>query len=254
MNLCFNKLLGVDYKSETQKIRVMSEDWLANNISCPSCGYSKLTHFTNNAPVADFYCEQCGETFELKSKSGQMGKKINDGAYKTAIERITSNSNPSLFVLQYDNYKVINLEIIPKYFFTPDVIEARKPLSSSARRAGWQGCNIIFGDIPKQGRISIIKDTKVIAENIVVKMFNETASLKISDITKRGWLFDILNCVNLIKTEIFKLDDIYKFEEKLKLKHPQNNHIKDKIRQQLQILRDKGYIEFLGNGVYRKIK
>ena len=63
--------------------------------------------------------------------------KINDGAYKTAIQRITINSNPSLFVLHYDNYKVINLEIIPKYFFTPDVIEARKPLSFNARRVGW---------------------------------------------------------------------------------------------------------------------
>lgn len=254
MDLYFNRLLGINYKSKSQKIRVMSEEWLENNISCPSCGYHKLTHFANNKPVADFYCEHCGEIFELKSKSGPVGKKINDGAYKTAIERIISNSNPSLFVLHYDNYKVINLEIIPKYFFTPDVIEARKPLSSNARRAGWQGCNIIFGDIPKQGRIPIIKDTKVIDEKIVVNLFNETISLKVSDITKRGWLFDILNCVNLIKEDIFKLEDIYKFEENLKLKHPQNNHIKDKIRQQLQILRDKGYIEFLGKGVYRKIK
>ena len=30
-------------------------------------------------------------------------------------------------------------------------------------------------------------------------------------------------------------------------------HIKEKIRQQLQVLRDKGLIEFLGNGHYRKV-
>lgn len=45
----------------------------------------------------------------------------------------------------------------------------------------------------------------------------------------------------------------YKFEEKLRLKYPQNNFIKDKLRQQLQLLRDKGIIEFVGRGQYRKI-
>jgi type II restriction enzyme len=46
---------------------------------------------------------------------------------------------------------------------------------------------------------------------------------------------------------------MYKFENLLQIKHPANNNIKPKIRQQLQILRDKGFIEFLGNGKYRKV-
>jgi type II restriction enzyme len=33
--------------------------------------------------------------------------------------------------------------------------------------------------------------------------------------------------------------------------HPQNRNIEAKIRQQLQMLRDHGLIEFLGNGRYR---
>ena len=64
---------------------------------------------------------------------------------------------------------------------------------------------------------------------------------------------DILNCVNKIPTQFFKLEDIYSFERELHNKHPENNNIKPKIRQQLQLLRDKGFIEFLGNGEYRKI-
>ncbi|MGI0085759.1 MAG: DpnI domain-containing protein, partial [Nitrososphaerales archaeon] len=32
---------------------------------------------------------------------------------------------------------------------------------------------------------------------------------------------------------------------------PNNAHIRDKIRQQLQVLRDMGLIEFLGSGSYR---
>ena len=40
---------------------------------------------------------------------------------------------------------------------------------------------------------------------------------------------------------------------RLKNKHPENNFIKDKIRQQLQNLRDKGFIEFTSRGNYKKI-
>ena len=38
-----------------------------------------------------------------------------------------------------------------------------------------------------------------------------------------------------------------------KITYPNNNFIKDKIRQQLQILRDKGLIDFVGRGNYKKI-
>lgn len=39
--------------------------------------------------------------------------------------------------------------------------------------------------------------------------------------------------------------------EKLNRLHPENKHVKDKISQQLQILRDKNYLEFIGGGIYR---
>lgn len=66
------------------------------------------------------------------------------------------------------------------------------------------------------------------------------------------WMMDILNCINRIPCAEFTLNDVYKFEHELALKHPQNNNIKPKIRQQLQVLRDKNVIEFIGNGRYRK--
>ncbi len=63
---------------------------------------------------------------------------------------------------------------------------------------------------------------------------------------------DVLNCVNKIEGRDFNLEQMCKFEDALAKKYPNNNHIKDKIRQQLQILRDKGIIEFRGRGSYRK--
>ena len=69
----------------------------------------------------------------------------------------------------------------------------------------------------------------------------------------RGWLMDVLNCVNSIPTDNFSLSAVYTFVDFLSVKHPQNNNIQAKIRQQLQILRDLGFIEFLGKGQYRKL-
>jgi type II restriction enzyme len=33
--------------------------------------------------------------------------------------------------------------------------------------------------------------------------------------------------------------------------HPDNRHVRDKIRQQLHVFRDLGFVEFLGRGRYR---
>jgi hypothetical protein len=48
----------------------------------------------------------------------------------------------------------------------------------------------------------------------------------------------------------FTLKDLYAFEPRFRLVYPDNAHIKDKIRQVLQHLRDKNLIVFLGNGMY----
>ena len=68
----------------------------------------------------------------------------------------------------------------------------------------------------------------------------------------QGWLDDMIGCVEQIPTKIFSLEEVYQFEEILSEKHPENHNVRAKIRQQLQRLRDEGYIMFLGNGSYQK--
>lgn len=254
MDFSFDESLSSGYKSVSQKVRVMSESWVQQNIFCPVCGNHCLSKAKNNAPVYDFKCDACGETFELKSKCGKLGKKISDGAYDTMIERITGFTNPNLLVMQYSkDFQVIDLLFIPKFFFTPDIIEKRKPLSSTAKRAGWVGCNIEYCDIPQQGRIPIIVDRHIHNSDDVICAYNRIKSFKTDNLSARGWLLDILNCVNRIPESEFTIKRMYSFENELKNKHPENNHIKEKIRQQLQVLRDKNIIEFKGNGVYKKL-
>ena len=69
MDLHFRQELAVRYTSNSQKIRVMSEVWMAKNMFCPCCSNNVLTHLKNNRPVADFYCDKCSNIFELKSSS-----------------------------------------------------------------------------------------------------------------------------------------------------------------------------------------
>lgn len=255
MNLFFNVNLATKYKSSSQKIRVLTEDWVKNEIFCPNCG-SLIFNYENNKPVRDFYCKNCLEDYELKSKRDTMGCKIVDGAYATMIEHLQSLKNSNFFFLNYDlaKYEVINFIVIPKHFFTPEIIEKRKPLSDGARRAGWVGCNILLQNIPQSGKIFYVRNKKSENKQDIFKNWQKTLFLRDSkDSNLNGWILDIMRCIDQLHKKDFELDEIYNFENILSKKHPENRYIKDKIRQQLQFLRDKGYIEFLGQGKYRLI-
>lgn len=49
----------------------------------------------------------------------------------------------------------------------------------------------------------------------------------------------------------FTIDDAYSFVPTLSAIYPDNQHVREKIRQQLQVLRDQGWLEFVGRGRYR---
>lgn len=167
---------------------------------CPHCGYPHLTHLENNLPVKDFHCENCSRIYELKSKKGHFGSYITDGAYDTMMEKVQNKSVPDFLFMNYamapTSGEVTDLFLVPKHFFVPSVIEMRNPLSSTAKRAGWKGCNILISQIPEQGRIPII--THQIASDVAktVNLVNQAERLNSGTLEGNGWLFDVLNCVN----------------------------------------------------------
>jgi len=256
LNLSLDIQSANTYSSNSQIARILTEKWVGDNSFCPSCGHSNLSEFVNNKPVADFFCPNCLEEYELKSKRGnKIGVKIVDGAYSSMIERINSSNNPSFFFMNYNqiNWSVSNFLVIPKHYFVSNIIEKRKPLSSNAKRAGWIGCNIEITKTPENGKIYIIKDYEIVAKDKVMAKWKNTEFLKSKSMKARGWLIDIMNYIENIEGNTFTLEQVYVFENQLKIKYPNNNHIKDKIRQQLQVLRDKGLLEFTGSGNYKKV-
>lgn len=132
------------FDSPSQNARVWTEGWVARSLFCPNCGAATISQFPANRKVADFECRSCSEEFELKAHRGRFGAKVMDGEYATKLRRLAAANNPSLMVLRYDRARmsVTDLIVVPKHFFTPEIIEARKPLGPNARRAGWQGSHI----------------------------------------------------------------------------------------------------------------
>jgi len=248
--------LAQNYTSQPQKIRVLTESWVDKQIFCPNCGQLKIDKFGNNKPVADFVCSNCEEEYELKSKKDTIGNKLVDGAYDTMVKRLTSSNNPNFFLLNYDlaSLEVINFLVIPKHFFVPGIIEKRNPLSKTARRADWVGCNILLRSIPQTGKIFFVKNREVEPKDKIISEWQKTLFLRQEkEANAKGWILDIMNCVERFRGREFMLGDVYAFENELTGKHPDNKHIKDKIRQQLQILRDNGYLEFIERGRYRLV-
>lgn len=242
------------YDSGSQKARAWTESWVRSWCYCPHCGNANLSPFTANKPVADFFCSSCKEEYELKSKKGaSFGPKLANGAFKTKCERLAASNNPNFFLMNYDlkNLSVVNLFIVPKHFFVRDIIEERTPLAPTARRAGWIGSNILLSRIPESGKIHIVQAGVIRPKEIVLEEWQKTLFLRDESLEARGWLLDVMKCVESLGKREFTLDDAYSFEQHLSRLYPGNQNVRPKIRQQLQYLRDRGFIEFVSRGNYR---
>src|SRR6202045_5513418 len=145
------------YTSGSQSARAWTEAWVSNWAYCPHCGNVKISSFPNNSPLADFFCTACNEEFELKSQKGKFGIRVVDGAFKTKCERLAASNNQSLLLMKYylKSLAVVNLFIVPKHFFVREIIEERKPLAATARRAGWIGSKILLDRGPGSGQIHL---------------------------------------------------------------------------------------------------
>jgi len=166
---------------------------------------------------------------------------------------IIADRTPNLFLLQYKFPEMVveNLVLIPHFVFSTSILEKRKPLSPTAQRAGWVGCNFLLDRIPRDGQLHVIQNGKVAPAAEVREAYARLRPLENLTIEKRGWTLDVLNVVRSLNKKEFSLADVYAHANELAKLHPQNAHIPDKIRQQLQVLRDLNLVEFLSPGSYR---
>jgi type II restriction enzyme len=255
MNLSCNTELSTRYVSGSQIARVLTEDWCTRELYCPACSHDRLRCARPNTQAIDFDCSQCEQSFQLKSGRNWNARKIVDAGYEAMMRAIRADKTPNLLVLQYsDQWAIRNLLLVPRVFLSESVIERRKPLAEGARRAGWVGCNILVSEVPIDGRIEIIKDGAEAPKDQVRRRFQAVKNLANVRPRLRGWTIDVLRIIRKLNCKEFTLDQVYSAESSLQDLHPINNNVRPKIRQQLQVLRDLGFIKFVSPGHYSMVK
>lgn len=252
MNLTLRDDLAWRYESRSQIARVLTQEWVGREVPCLSCSAAPLTPTAQNTKARDFECPECSEPYELKASSRRFGRLVPDGEYSTFRSVVGSDRVPNLLLMEYsrDDLGVRTLLAVHRSLISDQAIVPRKPLSSKARRAGWQGCSINMEAIPASGRVSVVRDGRALPWPIVTKEWARFEFMVRLRPESRGWLRDVLSFVQELAPGPFRLEEVYRFEDELASLHPANRNIRPKIRQQLQILVAEGAILRRSPGCY----
>lgn len=117
-------------------------------IPCPRCNKPKhLTRLPPNFQCADIICKFCGflaqvKTTRLKGSNSNLPSTVLGAAWGPQHEQIIAGIYHGLYIVCYDKSDTLaRIDFIPAHILqaTPEIFEPRKPLSESAKRAGWQG-------------------------------------------------------------------------------------------------------------------
>jgi type II restriction enzyme len=244
--------LAEGYKSASQRARVLSEDWFAKNAYCLACDADEVEQTKANTGATDFVCPKCSHRYELKTFERRPSGSLVDGAYESMMQRIRAGTAPTLCLMERTKgWKIRTLTAVHSSFLVPLVIEKRPPLAPTARRAGWVGCNIRLDQIASDGEVDVVDDGLPRPVDEVRRRFQRFLPLAKKRAEQRGWTLLTLRLVRGLGKTAFRLDDMYALEDEFARVYPENHHVRDKIRQQLQVLRDLGVLEFVGRGEYR---
>lgn len=255
MNLSMPGELGDAYTSFSQKARAVTEAWGKSELFCPNCSSDCLDQLPNNAKAADYCCPRCEVRTQLKGKAGKFGRRISDGEYKTFVGELRAGRTPDLLLVEYHRltWTVSGAVLVPRFALTESAIIPRKPLSKKARRAGWQGCNISLDNVPLLARIPLVVNGSCRSPGDVRTDYARLRPLNETQRETRGWTLDVLRIAERFGAQEFTNAHVYACAPELEKLHPDNKHITDKIRQQLQVLRNLGLLVHVDKGRWRNV-
>jgi len=114
-------------------------------------------------------------------------------------------------------------------FLTPSVIEERKPLSMSARRAGWIGCNIRLDLIAPDAQIPVVAEGRASKRETVRAAFQQFNRLGDLNPSARGWATLTLQMIRSLGADAFSLDDLYRREPLFSAVYPANRNVRPRF-------------------------
>ncbi len=267
------------YKRRGQFARIVTESWGEQNLYCPNCPSPKLDRRENRTASAEFACPRCGFGCLVRRQGRLFGRHITAvGGYDDLKRSMEADQTPNFFFMNYDgsNWLIRDLLLVPHFAFPASAIVKREPLGPDAFRAGWVGCNFDLRRIPIEAQIHVVREGEVTPAAEVRRQFTRVKPLKDIPVAERGWTLDVLNLTRRLvdgrgrgneskagKSETnqglltsspaneFTNNDAYAFASELEQLHPDNRQVKDKIRQQLQVLCDAKLLTHVSAAVWR---
>ncbi len=146
-----------DWKSKSRIVGEACEYYVKDNISCVRCNSNNLDKCKVNEKSKDIICKNCNQKYQIKAKNATQKTANNiknknvfktvGGEYLTTLNSINEHIDYLIILYEKQSYKIINILYIKNEDINSTCIIPRKPLSETARRAGWQGCVILFNNI-----------------------------------------------------------------------------------------------------------
>jgi type II restriction enzyme len=137
-------------KKWTNKSRIIGEamEDCAIMIPCPLCQSHSLVKYDVNQKSKDVHCTSCLAQIQIKAakytKKKQTVLTLLGAEYSTTRASIQENDVHYLVFLYTTDNTIHDILFINRDNITDTCIIPRKPLSATAKRAGWQGCVLRF--------------------------------------------------------------------------------------------------------------
>ena len=141
-------------KTNKQLLGERGEILVTKKCPCPKCKSEKsLKRLPANFKCADIVCDFCGYLAQVKSKNVKDINKLPDqilgAAWSVQKERMDSGIYFPLYIVLV-NEKKYSIFYLPVDYQEKEIFVKRKPLSSTAKRAFWQGFYYDLSKIDKQ--------------------------------------------------------------------------------------------------------
>ncbi|MGA2311876.1 MAG: DpnI domain-containing protein [Xanthobacteraceae bacterium] len=127
-----------------QELGEFGEERVVQDCGCPRCKrFRTLVRLPSNFKCADVICDFCGYLGQVKTVTTKdinaVPKTILGAAWAPQKERMGSGIYFPLFLVLVDAKNKYAIFYLPADVQQPSMFRPRVPLSSTAKRAGWQG-------------------------------------------------------------------------------------------------------------------
>ena len=127
-----------------QELGKLGEELVCRHSYCPRCKRAQtLKRLPHNFKCADVICDFCGYLAQVKTSRSAVLDSVPDAvlgaAWGPQKERMDSGIYFPLFLVLVSSDESYACYYLSADLQSPDIFSPRKPLSETARRAGWQG-------------------------------------------------------------------------------------------------------------------